>query len=337
MRGLSPLPFREVPGRLERLLVIRPGGLGDALLVLPFMMALRAFHPRADFWVLAEPRNAQAFSLLPFPCRVLLYTRPRELASLLLGPSFDAVIDTEQWYCLSALVARFVKSPFRVGFGTNARKGCFNVPVDYCQEEYEAQVFFRLLGPWGKEFPWWKWLPPGLDSEGEKEDPWIALFPGASHPSRRWGKDRYLEVARFLVGMGLKVAVVGGPGEKEEGEYVASAFSPGRVMDATGARSLRESMEILGRCRALVTADSSIMHLAALMGLPTLSLFGPGIVEKWAPRGEGDLVVKLDLPCSPCTRFGTVPPCPRDFACMRDLTPNMVIEALKDFLKNLGI
>ena len=319
------------------MLVIRPGGLGDALLVLPFMMALKALYPRADFWVLAEPRNAQAFSLLPFPGRVLLYTRPGELVSLLLGSSFDAVIDTEQWYGLSALVARFVKSPFRVGFGTNARKGCFNVPVDYCQEEYEAQIFFRLLEPWGKEFPWWEWLPPGLDSGGKKEDTWIALFPGASHPSRRWGKDRYLEVARFLVGMGLKVAVVGGPGEKEEGEYVASALSPGRVADATGARSLRETMEILGHCKALVTADSGIMHLAALMELPTLSLFGPGIVEKWAPRGEKDLVVKLDLSCSPCTRFGTVPPCPRDFACMRDLTPDMVIEALKDFLRNLGI
>ncbi len=331
------MPFREIPGKLERVLVIRPGGLGDALLVLPFMMALRALYPRADLWVLAEPRNAQPFSLLPFPCRVLLYTCPWELASLLLGPSFDAVIDTEQWYGLSALVARFARSPFRVGFGTNVRKGCFNVSVDYCQEEYEAQVFFRLLEPWRKEFLWWEWLPPVLDSGGKKEDSWIAIFPGASHPSRRWGKDRYLEVARFLVGMGLKVAVVGGPGEKEEGEYVASALSPGRVANATGARSLRESMEILGRCRGLVTADSGIMHLAALMGLPTLSLFGPGIVEKWAPRGKGHMVVKLDLPCSPCTRFGTVPPCPRDFACMRDLTPDMVIEALKDFLRNLGI
>jgi len=84
-----------------------------------------------------------------------------------------------------------------------------------------------------------------------------------------------------------------------------------------------------------VTADSGIMHLAAIMGVPTLSLFGPGIVEKWAPRGEAHLVVKLDLPCSPCTRFGTVPPCPHGYACMRDLEPGMVVEALKDFLAGL--
>ncbi len=339
LRFLPPLPSREAPEEVKRVLVIRPGGLGDALLLLPFLGAFRKVHPQAEFWVLAEPRNAQAFYLLPFPCRGLCYTEPAHLLAVL-GTSFDVVVDTEQWYGLSALVARLVKARFRVGFGTNARARCFNRPVDYAQMEYEAQAFMRLLEPWVEPPFWWDVRLPlfvsrTLSSVSRTDPLSIAIFPGASHPSRRWGKERYLEVARFLVGKGLKVVVVGGPGEKEEGEFIVSSLPLGRAMDATGSGSLKKTADILARCKALVTADSGIMHLAALMDMPVLSLFGPGIVEKWAPRGEGDLVVKLDLPCSPCTRFGTVPPCPYHYACMEDLSTEMVVTALEEFLARL--
>ncbi len=304
-------------------------------MLLPFMEALRHFYPGAEFWVLAEPRNVQAFSLLSFPCRTLNYTSPSDFFTLF-RMDFHVVVDTEQWYGLSALVARLVQAHFRVGFGTNVRAGCFNRAVGYCQKEYEAQAFFRLLEPWGREFFWWDWIPPGLTSVRRSEGSWAAIFPGASHPSRRWGETRYLEVARYLVDKGWGIVMVGGPKERREGEFIASRLPSSRVRNATGSVDLKETMRNLAACRFLVTTDSSIMHLAALMGIPTLSLFGPGIVEKWAPRGEDHLVVRLDLPCSPCTRFGTVPPCPRQFACMRNLTPEMVVEALEGFLERLA-
>jgi len=340
---LPPLSPMEFSGDIERILVIRPGGLGDALLLLPSLVVLHGAYPHAELVVLAEPRNAQAFSLLPFSCRVVNYTRMDRLLALFMEPPFDVVIDTEQWYGLSALVARFMKGTFKVGFDTSERKCCFHRNIDYSHHEYEVEAFFRLFQPVGVKAPeWWPFVPfqgnvpfylqpsPVRDGKGRP-----AIFTGASHLSRRWGKENFLEVVRFLAGDGWKVAVVGGYGEKDDGEYMASSFPDGKVLDCTGSTSLRETVGALSSCSLLITADSSVMHLAWLLRVPTLSLFGPGILEKWAPRGPGHMAVKLDMPCSPCTRFGTVPPCPHDYACMRDLTPEMVVEALRDFMASL--
>ena len=334
---LPPLTPSAPPGEVKRILVIRPGGLGDAILLLPALIVLKEAYPQAALVVLAEARNAQAFSLLPFHCRVIDYTSPVQLLSLLTGPAFDLVIDTEQWYGLSALVARMVKGRFKLGFGTNFRGRCFHRALDYSHYEYEVEAFSRLLKPLGIEPPcWWEMVPFRYPS-GKRisSGPLAAIFPGASHPSRRWGKERFLEVARFLVGKGWKVAVVGGPGEVEDGAYISSRLPPGKAFDYTGSTSLIKTAEVLASCRFMVTADSGIMHLAWLLGVPTLSLFGPGIVEKWAPRGPQHLAVRLDLSCSPCTRFGMVPPCPHDYYCMRGLSSQMVIEALEEFLLRL--
>ena len=343
--GLLPsVVSKGPPEKMERFLIIRPGGLGDALLLLPAIAALKETYPQVELVILAEARNAQAFSLLPYSCRVVDYTRPDRLLALFMEPPFDVVIDTEQWYGLSALVVRLVKGRFKVGFGTNVRARCFHSVVDYSHEEYEVEAFFRLLKPLGLDPGlWWEKVPFVLRQERLRPDfspqekkRLAALFPGASHPSRRWGKEKFLEVARFLVGKGWKVVVVGGPGEREEGSYIASQLPEGWAMDCTGSTSLRETAGVLKACRFLVTSDSGIMHLAWLIGVPTLSLFGPGIVEKWAPRGEDHLVVRLDLSCSPCTRFGMVPPCPHNFACMRNLTPEIVVEALEGFLRRIS-
>ncbi len=345
---LPPLTTSGPPDNVRRILVVRPGGLGDALLLLPAMVALRDTYPQGELVILAESRNAQAFSFLPFSCGAVNYASPSQLFSLLIDSSFDLVVDTEQWYGLSALVVRMVRGRFKVGFGTNGRARCFHKIVGYSHHEYEAEAFFRLLEPLGIKPPDWCQVVPlvfqgvhhthtnPFPSGGEGRA-LAALFPGASHPARRWGKERFLEVARFLVGEGWKVAVVGGVKEREEGEYISSHLPQEWVLNYTGSSSLMDTAKVLKTCRFLFTADSGIMHLAWLLGVPTLSLFGPGIVEKWAPRGSKHLALRLDLSCSPCTRFGTVPSCPYDFACMRDLTPEMVIEALKGFLRNLGI
>jgi len=349
---LPPLTPSEPPDEVKRILVIRPGGLGDAILLLPALIALQEAYPQAALVVLAEARNVQAFSLLPFSCRVMDYTCPVRFLSLLTGPPFDLVIDTEQWYGLSALVARMVRGRFRLGFGTNPRARCFHGAVDYSHHEYEVEAFFRLLEPLGIEPPdWWEMvhfrfreghpysdpsLSGGREVRGSGRSGLLAaLFPGASHPSRRWGRERFLEVAQFLVGKGWKVVVVGGPEEVDDGAFISSRLSSDKVFDCTGSTSLVETAGVLSSCRFMVTADSGIMHLAWLLGVPTLSLFGPGIVEKWAPRGPQHLAVRLDLSCSPCTRFGMVSPCPHDYACMRELTSQMVMGALEEFLPRL--
>jgi ADP-heptose:LPS heptosyltransferase len=93
----------------SRLLLIRPGGIGDAVLLAPVIRRLREAFPGARIEVLAEKRNSGAFALCPDIDQVLCYDRPRELWAAL-SSGYDVVIDSEQWHRLSALVARMIRS-----------------------------------------------------------------------------------------------------------------------------------------------------------------------------------------------------------------------------------
>jgi ADP-heptose:LPS heptosyltransferase len=83
----------------------------------------------------------------------------------------------------------------------------------------------------------------------------------------------------------------------------------------------------LNRSQLLISGDSGVLHLGVGLGTPTVSLFGPGIADKWAPRGEQHIVINHKLPCSPGTRFGTTPPCPIGAKCIQDITVDEVFAA----------
>src|SRR5210317_862803 len=114
----APQRFEPPSGSIASLLVIRPGGIGDAVLLAPLIGMLRKNFPGARIEVLAEKRNNGALALCPGIDRVMCYDRPRELWSALTG-HFDVVIDSEQWYRLSAIVARTIRSKVKIGYATN--------------------------------------------------------------------------------------------------------------------------------------------------------------------------------------------------------------------------
>ncbi|OGW02152.1 MAG: hypothetical protein A2Z59_03620 [Nitrospinae bacterium RIFCSPLOWO2_02_39_17] len=89
----------------------------------------------------------------------------------------------------------------------------------------------------------------------------------------------------------------------------------------------------LPKVSLLVTGDSGIMHIACGLGTPTVSLFGPGIENKWAPKGKNHIIINKRLFCSPCTKFGYTPSCPRDAECMRLITVDEVEDAVLKLLK----
>ena len=133
--------------------LIRPGGIGDAVLLVPVINRLRQVFPFVQIDILAEKRNSGAFALCPAVDHALCYDRPQDLRTVL-GRKYDVVVDTEQWHRLSAVVARMVRSRFKVGYGTNERKRMFTHAVDYSHDNYEVFSFFDLLKPLGVDPPW---------------------------------------------------------------------------------------------------------------------------------------------------------------------------------------
>ncbi|PLX91333.1 MAG: hypothetical protein C0621_11055 [Desulfuromonas sp.] len=217
---LSPRGRRLTSVGARRILVLRPGGIGDAVLLVPALSSLRDYFPEARIDVLAEKRNAGAFSLTRVIDNVYRYDRPTDLWGVLCR-RYDIVIDSEQWHALSAIVSRFAASGVTIGFDTGKRRRAFSFPVPYSHHDYEAGSFFHLLSPLGIVSPQ-TFSPPFLalpeDSRRCASEmlsflngkPYIVLFPGASISERRWGWENFASLASRLSEKGWKVVVVGG-------------------------------------------------------------------------------------------------------------------------------
>ena len=331
---------REKNGKLRSILIIRPGGIGDAVLLLPAIKEIQRAHPDAAIDILAEKRNSDIFSLSPGIRKLFLYDTKDGLFKALRG-KYDTVIDTEQWYRLSAVVAFMTRAPIRIGFDTNNRRKLFNRTAAYKQEDYEAESFLNLASlSADKEIslslPFIS-LPEGIPENIQqklssiKGDKTVAIFPGGSLPEKRWPSEGFIAVAQQLEKRGYAIVVVGGKNENEAGKSIAVEVADS--VNLCGKLTLAETAVVLKKATLLVTNDSGIMHLAAGLGTKTVSIFGPGSPGKWAPRGKDHIFISAGTKCSPCTIFGHIPPCKKELRCIKDIRAEEVIEKALTLLK----
>jgi len=324
------LPPRDI-------LVIRPGGIGDAVLLLPALNLLNKHFPSCRISIMAEKRNAGIFEAIPHVKNLFLYHKIKDLCKAL-QYSYDIVIDTEQWHRLSAIVAYLTAAPMKIGFATNERAGLFSHAIPYSHDDYEIFSFLNLIEPligktkWDVTRPFFP-LPDRFTFKLDRERPWIAIFPGASIEERKWPTDRFRGILRWLDKKGMRVVLVGGKQDNKIADYIIDGFS--RHLNLAGKLSLKETAQILAQVQLLLTTDSGIMHLAVAIGTPVVALFGPGIQNKWAPRDYISIVINKHLPCSPCTRFGYTPPCPYDARCMKEISVDEVKEAINAILAKI--
>jgi ADP-heptose:LPS heptosyltransferase len=336
-------PAVRLQREIASILIIRPGGIGDAALLAPTIYALQHAHPGARIKILAEKRNGSVFSLVPGIDRVFLYDSPAGLKNAL-QESYDLVIDTEQWHRLSALIARMTGAPVLIGFDTNERRRMFTHTVPYSHEEYEADSFLHLLTPleiYDARDEAAQFLFPPENARHQvrqllsplENQPFITIFPGASIKERRWGSDRFRQVVESLEAHGVTAVIVGSNDDRKTGEEIVGNS---RAINLAGLTTLACTAAAIASSRLLLSGDSGVLHIGVGVGVTTISLFGPGIAAKWAPRGKQHTILDKQLPCSPCTRFGTTPPCPRGITCLAEITPQEVTSAILNQLKEPG-
>ncbi len=323
----SPPAATNSPPPLS-ILIIRPGGIGDALLLAPAIREIRRQYPGAFLTILAEKRNSGAFSLIPEIDQLWRYDSMAQIwAAIRSAP--DIVIDTEQWHRLSAVVARLTGARRLIGFATNERRRLFTDPVPYTHRNYEINSFFQLLIPLGIQLPRelavpFLTAPPPAQQKARQllmplsNKPFVTLFPGASIAPRRWGAEKFHQLAGVLNAREFDIVVIGDKDDLSAGERIITKEVSG--INLAGRTTLAQSAAILERSELLISGDSGILHMAAGLGVRSVSLFGPGIAAKWAPRGQRHIVINKNLPCSPCTKFGYTPKCPRHTICIKQIS-----------------
>jgi ADP-heptose:LPS heptosyltransferase len=317
-------------------MIIRPGGIGDAVLLVPTILLLKRKFPDATIDILAEKRNADIFDLCPAVNSVYCYDKLQELNKALRGP-YDVVIDSEQWHRLSAVAAGMTRAKVLIGYDTNERKKLFTHRILYSHTDYEMDSFLNLLGPLISETKTdadrpFLVVPRSIHEKvGLFQLPMattknsIALFSGASIQERKWGKERFHKLAEKLVANGFGIVIIGGKNDIDDAQTISKHLS--NSINVCGQLTLIETAAVLSQVSLLISGDSGILHVGYGLGIKTLSLFGPGIEKKWAPRGKGHMVMNKRLPCSPCTKFGYTPRCKINAACMKQISVEEVYNA----------
>nr|WP_320050601.1 glycosyltransferase family 9 protein [uncultured Desulfuromonas sp.] len=253
---------------------------------------------------------------------------------------YDLIVDTEQWYYLSAIIGRMLRARCRCGFATNLRGRLFSVTAEYRQDDYEPISFYHLLDALSisrpNEIPE-AFLKVSQDAtravgnmlEGV-QTPFVAFFPGASVVEKCWAVDKFRAVAKHVRDIGFGVVLVGGPQERDVAEQILPSM--GGAVNFAGCLSLMETAAVLEKAQLVISGDSGLLHLALGVGGKTISVFGPTNDKKWAPRGNGHHVVKCAVPCSPCARYGTIPTCLYDCRCMNGIKSEQVLAAIDSAL-----
>lgn len=158
------------------------------------------------------------------------------------------------------------------------------------------------------------------------EDGMTAFAPGARHAAKMWPLEHGRALVKLLGETGRKVLLLGSAEERGRCEEIAAGATG--VVNAAGACEVAELPELLAGAAALVTNDSAFAHLAPLVGVPVVDLFGPTSPRfGFAPRGACDRVLYLGMPCSPCSKHGARPCWRARRACLEDIRPAEVFAA----------
>ncbi|QWR78773.1 glycosyltransferase family 9 protein [Candidatus Magnetomonas plexicatena] len=326
--ALHKKPLKSAYSPLSAL-IIRPGGIGDAVLLIPAIEELKKEYPYLKIDILCEKRNAGIFTIYTGMNKVYLYDKPADIISCFKN-TYDIIIDTEQWHRLPALLTYFMNAGLKVGFNTNERGKFFTHKASYSHDSYEAESFLSLISKiTGKSYTFPADVP-FLDSpvypESHLYEKYVCIFPGATVKQRRWGGHNYAETAKAVINMGFNVVILGGKSDTEDADIIMQHCP--KAINYCAKTTLTETAMLLKGSVGLITADSGLLHLAVALGVPTVSLFGSGIEKKWGPKGKIHAILNRHLPCSPCTRFGYTPACKLNQKCIIEITVNEVLDQL---------
>ena len=153
---------------------------------------------------------------------------------------------------------------------------------------------------------------------------YAALFVGSRWQSKQWFPKQIAECARTLQrDFALSVVLLGAVEDRELARQ-AMAGASNRIHDLAGRTSLREAMAIIQRAKICVGPDTGLMHIAAALGTPVISLWGATEPRRTGPFGFGDLAIRGQAPCTPCYKKT----CPIGRICMQSISAAQVAEKI---------
>jgi ADP-heptose:LPS heptosyltransferase len=342
---------------MDKILIVNLGGIGDIVLSVPALTALRRRYPQARIDLLTATKNlgivgrwgvidAEYGIDMAFGGGMVLramFAAARTLLGLR-TQKYDAFVNMRTLYSAKGakkmqMLARIVAAKKTYGRNTEGRGAFFDVRIDeprvgeLHESQYDRQTV-ALLGAhdFGSfSFP----IPPQADraaaafcgEHGIGSVPFVLWHVGGM-PSRRYPADAVVSAIEALP-HGVRVVITAGAHERSFAAAVVSRTS--RAIDASGIFGVDALAAMMQRARAVVSNDTGPMHIAAVLERPLLALLGPGDFTRFDPRvvDPSAAVLRGDVRCAPC-EFAT---CDR-MLCMKAISPADVAAALRRMLRD---
>jgi heptosyltransferase-2 len=335
----------------DTILVRATNWVGDAVMSLPALRALRQRFPRARISILAKPWVADLYRREPFCDELIPYTARSVAEKWSAGQGlrkrrFDTAILLQNAFEAAAL-SYLAGIPERIGYARDGRGFLLTqaIPVPKRGEipRHERFYYLELLHRAGilGEVPAHDVIrlegAPAARLDGLERfrqlglgESVIGVSPGAAYgTAKRWLPERFAESANQLAGeLGATVAIFGSKDERDLCESVARSIAA-PVKNLAGATTLAEFIDLAAACRVYLTNDSGAMHIASALGVPTIAVFGATDDETTGPTGPLARVVREQVECSPCLKRE----CPIDHRCMTRVSAARVAEAALELLK----
>lgn len=287
---------------IEKILVIKLWALGDSIVLLPTLYALKKQFPHAELHVLAHPRNKVVFEGQPFIDRIIEFGAVNVMN---LFRKYDVCIDTEPALNVSTVIS-FLSAPYTIGFSHGTRGKVYSKTSSFNKEHHMVQNYLDLARKLGVQFNTDSLLPLIIPEHDKKvvsemlkdrhisqKDLIVGIAPGVAESVkfRMWPSNNAAQLSDILVKKyKAKVIFIGTKADKELVQEIQSMMRE-KSIDLTGQTSVKQAAELTRQCDVVISNDSGTMHIAAAMGTKTIGLFGPNTPKLWAPYGKKNIAL----------------------------------------------
>jgi heptosyltransferase-2 len=332
-----------------RILVHEVNWLGDLVMSLPALNALRRAFPTARLSVLVDRRLAAFFDGTGWIDEVIWLHRassasalahlPRLIADLR-ARRFDLAVVFPNSF-VSALRVALAGIPMRAGFVREGRGWMLTrraVPDSQLIKRHQMHYWLAMLkatlgidGDFGQLAPEVETrhlarMREWLAAHRSPQPRLVAIAPTAAYgPAKEWPQSHYVALVSSLSERGAQSVLVGSAGDRPKCEAIAAACNSSMLI-AAGQTDVGELMALLSLCDGFVGNDSGVAHLASALGIPTVAIFGSTSPLRTGPLGPRTEIIYRGIECSPCLartcRFG-------HYRCLRDIEPREAVGALE--------
>lgn len=339
-----------------RILLVALRRLGDVLLTTPLIRSLRRAWPDATIDVLVFADTAGIVTGNPdIDGIVVMPPRPTAMQSVALGArlwrKYDLAVSTQSGdrpTGFAAIAGRRRVAPVEDTFGGRIKRALLQRSVATARGAHRVEDMLRLADLLGIARVPELVAPRAREFDALPLGDYAVIHAAPMFRYKQWTKAGWRKIASALAGQGIPVLATGGPSDSER-RYLDDVWHDMEVVRLDGRPDWPQLAGMLAKARVYVGPDTSVTHLAAASGCPTVAIYGPTDPRLWGPWPAGGLdlawtatgtlqrrgnvwLVQNPLPCMPCQLEGCERRLDSYSACLDELPAAQVIDAVQQAL-----